>query len=107
MRQTRPIFFLRTVMRTEFVECDCQSGPVCFTIASMTTVEEIEHAVTELAPSELSRLAAWMREYDAKVWDGQMEEDSASSRLDFLFEEAESERKAGKLRDWPSAHGKT
>jgi len=76
-------------------------------IVSMTTVEEIEHAVTELAPSELSRLAAWMREYDAKVWDGQMEEDSASSRLDFLFEEAESERKAGKLRDWPSAHGKT
>jgi hypothetical protein len=70
---------------------DCQSGTVCLTKVIMTTVEEIEHAVAELAPSELSRLTAWMREYDAKVWDGQMEDDSASGRLDFLFEEAESE----------------
>ncbi|MFZ4397454.1 MAG: hypothetical protein ACOYOU_17720 [Kiritimatiellia bacterium] len=73
----------------------------------MTTVEEIEHAVAELAPSELSRLTAWLREYDAKVWDGQMEDDSKSGRLDFLFEEAEKERNVGKLRDWPLTRGKT
>jgi len=73
----------------------------------MSTVEEIEQAVVELPPSELARLAAWMREYDAEVWDRQMEEDSASGKLDVLFEQADQERKAGRLRDWPPAHGKT
>jgi hypothetical protein len=36
-----------------------------------------------------------------------MEDDSKSGRLDFLFEEAEKERNAGKLRDWPLTRGKT
>jgi hypothetical protein len=30
-----------------------------------------------------------------------MEEDAASGKLDFLFQEAERERAAGTLRDWP------
>jgi len=43
------------------------------------------------------------RELDAKNWDKQMEEDAASGKLDFLFSEADQERKAGKLRDWSRA----
>ena len=31
----------------------------------------------------------------------QMEQDAASGKLDFLFQEADEERRAGKLRDWP------
>lgn len=73
----------------------------------MTTVEEIEHAVEELTPSDLARFAAWVREYDAKVWNRQLDEDSAAGRLDFLFDEAKMERKTGKLRDWPATRGKT
>ena len=67
----------------------------------MKTVEEIEHEVTKLPPSEVPRLARWIAEYDSKLWDKQLDEDAAAGRLDRLFEEAESERKSGKLRDWP------
>ncbi len=38
---------------------------------------------------------------DQAAWDKQIEADSASGKLDFLFEEAEKERAAGTLRDWP------
>lgn len=87
-------------------ETTCQFSAVSPILTAMITVEEIERAVEELPPSDVARLAAWLAEYDAKVWDKQMEEDSAAGRLDFLFEEARSERKAGKLRDWPSEQGK-
>ena len=36
-----------------------------------------------------------------KSWTRQMEEDAAGGKLDFLFAEAEKERAAAKLRDWP------
>lgn len=72
----------------------------------MKTVEEIEQDIRQLPPSGVARLSAWLAELDAKNWDKQMEEDSASGKLDFLFDEADKERNAGKLRDWPSAQGK-
>lgn len=68
---------------------------------AMKTVEEIEQEIQELPPSGVARLSAWLMEYDATVWDKQMEEDAVSGNLNFLFEEAENERKTGKLRDWP------
>ncbi len=40
-------------------------------------------------------------EDDAK-WLKQMEEDAASGKLDFLFEEADRAEKAGDLLDWPA-----
>jgi hypothetical protein len=67
----------------------------------MKTVEEIEREIQKLPPSGVAKLSTWLAEYDAKVWDKQIEEDAASGRLDFLFEEADKERKSGKLRDWP------
>jgi hypothetical protein len=33
-------------------------------------------------------------------WVRQMEEDAKAGKLDFLFEEAAEERRAGMLRDW-------
>ena len=67
----------------------------------MKTIEEIEQEIQELPVPDVARLSAWLIEYDAKVWDKQMEEDSASGKLDFLFDEAAKERKAGKLHEWP------
>jgi len=72
----------------------------------MKTVEEIEQEIQELPASGVAKLSAWLAEYDAKVWDEQMEEDAASGRLDFLFEEADKDRKSGKLRDWPPEQNK-
>jgi hypothetical protein len=65
------------------------------------SLTEIKSAVRELPPAELAELAAFISEQDNAAWDKQMEQDAASGKLDFLFEEAERERAAGKLREWP------
>ena len=65
------------------------------------SLTEIKSAVRELSPKELAELAAFISEQDNAAWDNQMQQDAASGKLDFLFEEAERERAAGKLRNWP------
>lgn len=65
------------------------------------SLAEIKNAVRELSPKELAELAAFISKQDDGAWDKQMEEDAASGKLDFLFDEAERERTAGQLRDWP------
>jgi hypothetical protein len=69
----------------------------------MNRVEEIEAAIERLQPEEFNRIARWVQERDQALWDRQMDVDSQSSRLDFLFDEADAESKQGHLRDWPSA----
>ena len=65
------------------------------------SLSEIKNAVRELSPKELAELAAFISTQDNAAWDKQIEEDAASGKLDFLFDEAERERTAGQLRDWP------
>jgi hypothetical protein len=48
-----------------------------------------------LSPKELAELAAFISKQDNAAWDKQIEEDAASGKLDFLFDEAEQERKSG------------
>jgi hypothetical protein len=66
------------------------------------SLAEIKSAVDDLSASELTELAAFIRDRDNASWDKQIEEDAASGKLDFLFDEAEKERKDGTLRDWPA-----
>ena len=65
------------------------------------SLTEIKSAVRELSPKELAELAAFISKQDNATWDEQMERDAETGKLDFLFEEAEQERVAGKLRNWP------
>lgn len=65
------------------------------------SLAEIKSAVRELSPKELAELAAFISAQDNAAWEKQMEQDAATGKLDFLFEEAERERAAGTLRDWP------
>jgi hypothetical protein len=67
----------------------------------MSTISEIEQAIERLAPDERARLAAWLARREAQDWDAQMDADAASGKLDFMFREADDERKDGKLTDWP------
>jgi len=46
------------------------------------SVHEIEKAITELSPEELTRFRQWFEEFDAKVWDEQFENDAKSGKLD-------------------------
>jgi hypothetical protein len=64
----------------------------------MSTIQEIERAVSDLPPEELSRFRAWFLEFDAQVWDEQLESDVASGRLQALADEARADLRAGRTR---------
>jgi hypothetical protein len=64
----------------------------------MSTINEIERAVTELSPAELARFRTWFLEFDARAWDRQIEADVAAGRLDSLADEALADLRAGRTR---------
>ncbi len=65
----------------------------------MSTVHEIENAVRSLPPQDLVAFRAWFAEFDADVWDRQLEEDVAAGRLDALAEEALRDLREGRCTD--------
>ena len=48
----------------------------------MTTIHEIEKAVSALPSNELEQFRKWFDEFDAKAWDKQFEDDATSGKLD-------------------------
>ena len=71
-------------------------------VAAMSTVEEIERAAERLTPEDFDRLAAWVSARYHNRWKDQMDRDAAVGKLDYLFREADAEREAGTLHDWPA-----
>jgi hypothetical protein len=65
----------------------------------MSTIQEIQTAVSELLPEELSAFRAWFAEFDAKVWDQEFEEDVTTGRLEALAEEALRDLREGRCTD--------
>jgi hypothetical protein len=65
----------------------------------MGTVEEIVEAIRRLSPSELEALRAWFAEFDAELWDRELEADVAAGRLDHLAEEALRDLREGRCTD--------
>jgi hypothetical protein len=68
-------------------------------ITHMTTAEDIEKAVEQLAPRELARFRAWFEAFDAAQFDSAIERDAHAGKLDALAEEALSAHRAGRSRD--------
>ena len=68
----------------------------------MSRVEEIEAAIDGLPPEEYRRILQWFRVREERRWDEQLDADFSAGKLDFLFDEAESESEKGLLREWPS-----
>jgi hypothetical protein len=62
----------------------------------LSEVEQVEARINGLAPRDLAKLRAWFAEFDARVWDEQLEADSATGELDHLIEKSLAEHKAGK-----------
>jgi len=65
----------------------------------MSKVENIEQEVRDLTPSELAAFRRWFLEFDAQVWDRQIEEDIREGRLDKLAEEALASHRDGKSKE--------
>ena len=62
------------------------------------SIQELEKAVTQLPSLELAQFTAWFEEYQADLWDKQIERDALSGRLDALAEQAHREFEAGNCR---------
>jgi hypothetical protein len=67
-------------------------------IMNLARVEELKSAIKLLSPEEFSYLWRWFSEQEWAVWDQQLARDSLSGKLDFLIEEALSERANNKLK---------
>lgn len=67
----------------------------------MSSVKEIESAIRDLSSEEFWKLADWFDDLRSQAWDRQMDEDARAGKLDFLFDEAEREREAVLLKEWP------
>ena len=65
----------------------------------MTSVEDIEKAVAELAPDQLARFRTWFDEFEAERFDRRIERDANSGKLDRLAEQALSDFRAGRARE--------
>jgi hypothetical protein len=71
----------------------------------VSRVEEIEAAIDGLPPEDYWRIIRWFRVREQRRWDQQLDADSSADKLDFLFDEADSESAKGLLREWPPGLG--
>jgi len=62
----------------------------------MSTLDEIETAVSLLSVDELARFRRWFAEFDAQQWDEQIEQDVRAWRLDQLVDQALGHLRAGR-----------
>jgi hypothetical protein len=65
----------------------------------MSTITDIERAIEQLPPDELSRFRAWFAAFDAERWDRQFEADVTAGRLDQLADEAITDLRNGRCTD--------
>jgi hypothetical protein len=67
----------------------------------MRSVKEIEVEIAKLKPAEVRQVAKWLAEYQAELWDEQIQEDAADGKLDQFIEEALQEHRRGGTRPLP------
>ena len=65
----------------------------------MTKVEDIEKAISALAPEELERFRAWFEAFDAERFDARIERDAKGGALDRLATDALADFTAGRVRN--------
>jgi hypothetical protein len=65
----------------------------------MSSLQEIESAISKLSADELAAFRVWFAEFDAEIWDRQFEEDVAAGRLDKLAERALQHLREGRCTD--------
>ena len=65
----------------------------------MSKVGDIEQQIRDLTPAELAAFRRWFLEFDAQVWDRQIEEDLREGKLDGLADEALASHLAGKSKE--------
>jgi hypothetical protein len=64
----------------------------------VSTVTEIQEAITRLSAAEQRQLARWFEEALEDAWDNQIEEDVKAGRLNDLIAQAEADIAAGRVK---------
>jgi len=59
------------------------------------SVTEIQAAISELTSDDLADLVNWLEDYQARLWDKQIEEDLKTGRLDKVLADVDKEYEAG------------
>ena len=65
----------------------------------MSKIEDIEKAISELAPDELARFRVWFEQFEAVRFDDKIERDAKAGKLDRLAEQAIVDYRAGRARE--------
>jgi hypothetical protein len=65
----------------------------------MTRIEEIKQAIEKLTPSERTKFRAWYEEFEARLFDEQIERDAKAGKLDKLAEDAFRAHREGRTRE--------
>jgi hypothetical protein len=65
----------------------------------LSEVEQLEKRIEKLSPEDLAKFRAWFLEFDARVWDAEIEADLKAGKLKGLIAEALADYKAGKTRE--------
>jgi hypothetical protein len=65
----------------------------------MSTLEDIEKALSELPADQLAEFRAWFEAFDAARFDEKIERDAKAGRLDGLAEQALADFRAGRARE--------
>jgi hypothetical protein len=61
----------------------------------MSKIDDIQKAVEQLSPEELAKFREWFEEFEARLWDEQIERDAKAGKLDKLIAEARANSEAG------------
>jgi hypothetical protein len=85
--------------RDEALEYQTATSPRSVSLAAMTTLEDIEKAVTQLPADQLAKFRAWFEEFEAARFDRRIERDAKAGRLDKLAEQALADFRAGRARN--------
>ena len=67
----------------------------------MSTVKEIEAAITQFEPKKIHAVADWLQEYRQELWDRQIEAGAKAGNLDSLIQKAKAGYRAGKATPFP------
>lgn len=65
----------------------------------MSTIQEIEQAVSGLSTADLEQFREWFQRFDAEVWDRQFEQDANSGKFDALADQAIDDFRSGRYKE--------
>jgi uncharacterized coiled-coil protein SlyX len=65
----------------------------------VSRVEELEVRIKALSSHELQELRTWLTEFDAEVWDRQIQADAVAGRLDAFADQALKDFSEGRSTD--------